>query len=110
MKVIHLFADFTGAKLEDRIVEFEELKSLLAQSSLIDETSIDLSRYYGDYSRYKQVSPRQRVEFCLDVFARALAIHNKVSFLLIGKKRERAKINQGLFSPFPILLQEVFKM
>ncbi|AFY58808.1 hypothetical protein Riv7116_6479 [Rivularia sp. PCC 7116] len=69
------FADFTGAKVEDRIVEFEELKSLLAETSLVSEASIDLSRYYGDYNRYPEVSPRQRVVFCLDVFACALATH-----------------------------------
>lgn len=69
------FADFVGVKLEDRIVEFEELKSLLAESSLASETSIDLSRYYGDYNSYGKVSPRQRVEFCLDVFARSLATY-----------------------------------
>ena len=66
------FADLTGAKLEDRTVEFEELKSLLAESSLGSKTSENLIRYYRNYT---EPPPRVRVEFYLDGFARSLATH-----------------------------------
>lgn len=67
------FADFTGAKLEDRIIEFEELKSLFVESSLGSKTTEYLRRYYG--SRHGEPSSEQRIEFYLDMFARALATH-----------------------------------
>ncbi|MDY6898011.1 MAG: hypothetical protein SWZ49_08015, partial [Cyanobacteriota bacterium] len=67
------FADFTGAKVEDRVVEFEELKSLLAQGLLGSKTTEYLRRYYG--FRHGEPSPQQRVEFYLDEFARSLATH-----------------------------------
>ena len=66
------FADFVGAKLEDRIVEFDELKSLLAEGLLGSKTTEDLRRYYCNY---EEPSARVRVEFYLDVFARSLATH-----------------------------------
>lgn len=67
------FADFTGAKIEDRIVEFEELKSLLIETSLGSKTTEYLHRYYG--SPHGELSAQQRVEFYLDEFARALATY-----------------------------------
>ncbi len=66
------FADFVGVKLEDRIVEFEELKSLLAEGLLGSKTTEDLRRYYRNY---EEPSARVRVEFYLDGFARSLATH-----------------------------------
>ncbi len=66
------FAQLSGIKLEDRIVEFDELKYQLADGSLGTKTSEYLRSYY---SYFGEPSREQRVEFFLDLFASSLATH-----------------------------------
>ena len=64
------FAECSGVKLEDSIVEFEELKSRLADGLLGSKTSQYLRSYYYSLG---EPSREQRVEFFLDLLASALA-------------------------------------
>ncbi|MBD2070221.1 hypothetical protein H6F93_22355 [Leptolyngbya sp. FACHB-671] len=65
------FAQFSGVKLEDRIIEFDDLKYQLAEGSLGSQTS----QYLRNYYRYLgEPSREQRVEFFLDLLADSLAI------------------------------------
>lgn len=65
------FAHLSGVKIEDRIVEFDDLKHQLAEGSLGTKMSERLNRYY---SYIGAPSKEQRVEFYLDTFADSLAI------------------------------------
>ena len=64
------FAYLSVVKLEDGIIEFDDLKHQLAEGSLGIKTSENLNRYY---SYVGSPSKKQRVEFYLDGFARSLA-------------------------------------
>ncbi len=66
------FAELSGVKLEDTIIEFDDLKHQLADGSLGSKTTEYLRRYY---SYIGEPSPEQRVEFFLDLFASELATH-----------------------------------
>jgi hypothetical protein len=65
------FAQLSGVKLEDRVVEFDDLRSQLADGLLGSKTSEHLHSYY----RHFEPSREQRVEFFLDLFADSLAIY-----------------------------------
>ena len=64
------FAQFSGVKLEDRIIEFDDLKYQLSEGSLGSKTSQYLRSYYRSLG---EPSPEQRVEFFLDLLASSLA-------------------------------------
>ncbi len=69
------FAQLSGVKLEDKIVEFTDLKQQLTEGLLGSKTSDKYLRRYYSYSSFgfEEPSRGQRVEFFLNLFAGFLA-------------------------------------
>jgi hypothetical protein len=70
------FAQLSLVRLEDKIIEFNNLMPQLIDSSLGSKLTGDLLSYY---SYVGEPSPEQRVEFFLELFANSLATY------LLGK-------------------------